>query len=402
MAETMQKNDGQAHPAGVAWVERLIAHDTTSRLSNLGLIEEVRGYLEGLGIATRLIHDAGGAKANLFATIGPEGVPGVMLSGHTDVVPVEDQPWTRAPFTAAIADGRLFGRGSCDMKGFLGMVLGRVPEMLAAPLRQPLHLVFSYDEEVGCLGVRSLVAALGASLPKPALCIVGEPTEMKVVVGHKGKLSMRCHVDGLEAHSSLAHRGVNAVETAAALITRLGAIGRRLRCEGPFDPEMDPPYTTVHTGVIAGGTALNIIPGHCRFEYEFRALPATDPAVLQQELEAFAASDLLPGMQAVPGAAGRVGIRFEEIAAFPGLDTAESAPVTQLARALSGANRTAKVPFGTEAGLFHAAGIPTVVCGPGSIDQAHKPDEFVSLDQLAACDDFLMRLIGRLSTGPVG
>ncbi len=375
-------------------LERLIGFDTTSRNSNMALIDFVRDYLDGYGIASELVFDPSGVKANLYATIGPAGGGGIMLSGHTDVVPTDGQDWHSDPFKLTAKRGRFYGRGTSDMKSFLAAALALVPEMTARALVTPIHLALSYDEEVGCLGVRGLIAELARRPDRPRLCIVGEPTEMRIVVAHKGKRSLRCHVHGYECHSSLIHLGVNAVEAAAELVAHLKAMARRRRDHGPFDPDFSPPYTSIHTGVIRGGTALNIVPKDCHFDFEFRLLPGEDPEPLLDELRAVAAERLLPEMRAVRL---ETDIIFEELTAAPSLDTRADAEVTQLVAALTGANVTAKVSFGTEGGLFQQAGIPTVVCGPGSIEQAHKPDEFIDIDQIAQCEAFLRRLIDRVS-----
>jgi acetylornithine deacetylase len=380
--------------ASVEMLRRLVAFDTTSRGSNLALIDFVRDWLERHGIESELVFDETGAKANLYCTIGPRGIGGIMLSGHTDVVPVDGQDWSSDPFSVRADDGKLFGRGTADMKGFVAVVLARLPELVARGPRTPVHLALSYDEELGCRGVRRLIAALAGRADRPRLCIVGEPTSMRPVIGHKGKRSFHCDVHGLECHSAMPHLGVNAVEAAAELVAELKAMARRKRDEGPFDPDYVPPYTTIHTGRIWGGTALNIVPRECGFDFEYRLLPGDDAEAPIAALRAFAESRLLPEMRAIrPGAA----IEFTELSAFPGLATAPDAEVTQLALSLSGANGTGKVAFGTEAGLFHMAGIATVVCGPGSIEQAHKPDEFVTLDQIARCEGFIDRLWRRVA-----
>jgi len=383
----------------VEMVRTLVGFDTTSRDSNLALIGHVEDYLAQHGVASRRIPDETGRKANLFATIGPEGKPGIVLSGHTDVVPVDGQEWHTDPFTVTERDGRLYGRGTCDMKSFVATVLAMVPRLVERPLATPVHLAFSYDEEVGCLGVRRLLADLQRDGLRPIACIVGEPTGMKVVRSHKGKLSMRCHVRGFECHSSLVHRGVNAVEAAAEVIARFRAMGRRIAAEGPFDPAFDPPYTSLHTGVIRGGTALNIVPKDCSFDFEFRYIPGVDPRALLAELQAHAEHELLPAMHAV---AADTGFTWTELSAFPALDTPEDHGVTQLTKAASGDNGTAKVAFGTEAGLFQASGIPTIVCGPGDIEQAHKPDEYIALEQIALCEAFLDRILERARGGWAG
>ncbi|HEX6979905.1 MAG TPA: acetylornithine deacetylase [Alphaproteobacteria bacterium] len=375
-------------------LRRLVAFDTTSRDSNLALIEFVRDYLKTHGVDSRLVFDEAGKKANLFATLGPSDKPGLMLSGHTDVVPVDGQEWSSDPFKVVQRDGRLYGRGTCDMKGFIAVALALTPEFLAARLTTPIHLAFSYDEEVGCIGVRRLIAELARMDVRPFACVVGEPTEMKVIRAHKGKLSVRGHVRGFECHSSLAPRGVNAIQYAAEVIAYLNRMARRIAEHGPFDHGFDIPHTTVHTGLIQGGTALNIVPKDCWFDFEFRHLPADDPRALLGEVQRFAADELEPQMRAVHP---DTGFRWEELSSFPGLDTSEDAAITEMAKAASGGNSTGKVAFGTEAGLFDEAGIPTIICGPGSIDQAHKPDEFVTLDQLAQCETFLRRLVARVA-----
>ena len=376
-------------------LHRLVAFPTVSRDSNLALIDFVSDYLSRHGIDSHLTYDDDRRKANLYATIGPADRPGICLSGHTDVVPTDGQDWSGDPFETVARNGRLYGRGTCDMKGFLAVVLAMVPDFLAQRLETPIHLALSYDEEVGCIGVRRLISALDDMPVRPKLCIVGEPTEMKPVTAHKGKRALRCRVRGLECHSSMAPEGVNAVEYAAELIVFLRALARSRRRDGPFDESFDPPFTTIHTGTVSGGTALNIVPRDCDFEFEFRHLPGDDPAVLLAQVTGYAHNTLLPAMREVSDEAE---IAFEEITAFPGLQIAESHPATEMVKALSGANDTGKVSFGTEGGLFQAAGVPTVVCGPGAIEQAHKPNEFVELDQIARCEAFLRRLIERVST----
>jgi len=393
VSATLNADSAAIRPESRAMIERLIAFDTTSRNSNLELIHYVRDYLADLGVTAQLVHDDAGRKANLYATLGPTDRPGIALSGHTDVVPIDNQDWTRDPWLVSEHSGRLYGRGTCDMKSFVAVALAHAPRFLAAGLGTPVHLCFSYDEEVGCKGVPSLLDFLAAQPVKPAMCVVGEPTEMKVITGHKGKTSIRCHVRGKEAHSSLAPYGVNAVNAAARVVTYLAEMAARKAAEGPFDADFDVPYTTVHTGTIEGGTQLNIVPGHCRFEFEFRYLPQDDPDSLLAEVQRYAEREVAPAMQAVDPATG---FAWEQVSGFPGLDLAPGAEVIELAKALSGGNATGKVAFGTEAGLFDRHGIPTVVCGPGSIDQAHKPDEFIALEQVALCERFMDRLEERL------
>lgn len=381
-------------PDTLALIERLVAFDTTSRNSNLELIDFVRSYLEDLGVQSVLVRDAEGGKANLYATLGPTDRAGIALSGHTDVVPVDGQRWSTDPFRLARRDPNLYGRGTADMKSFLAVCLALAPEILRSNLREPIHFAFSYDEEVGCLGVRRLLDWLHEQPVRPRACIIGEPTGMQVVRAHKGKLSVRCHAHGVACHSALAHRGVNAVEAAAEVIAYLKAMARRFREQGPYEEGYEPPYTTVHTGTVHGGTALNIVPEACTFLFEFRHLPEQDPESLLAEVTGFAERELLPEMRAISTEAG---FEWERLSDFPGLDTAEDAEVVTLAKACAQANRSGAVSFGTEGGLFQQAGIPAVICGPGYIDQAHKADEFVALDQVARCEAFVRRLIERLA-----
>lgn len=381
---------GAARLSGRELIERLVAFDTTSRNSNLALIDFVRDYLAGHGVACELVFDESGKKANLYATIGPEDRGGVLLAGHTDVVPVDGQDWSSDPFRVVEREGRLYGRGSADMKSFIALALAQVPELVARRLERPLHLALSYDEEVGCLGVRRLLAALKGRAHLPDCCIVGEPTEMRVVTGHKGKLTLRCRVKGAACHSAHTEEGVNAVEYAALLVAFLRGEALKRRREGPFDARFEPPYSTIQTGVIGGGIAVNVVPADCAFEFECRNLPGEDPEELVARLKAYAESALLPEMRAV---SEKAAIVLEEQSQYPGLSTDEEAEVVRLARRLSGRNDTATVSFGTEGGLYDAAGIPVVVCGPGSIRQAHKADEFVSLEQLALCEAFMARLL---------
>ena len=374
-------------------IARLIAFDTTSRESNLALIDFVRDYLDGWGVTSELYYDAARRKADLFATIGPGDRGGVALSGHTDTVPVDGQAWDSDPFQVTSHDGRLYARGACDMKGFIGVALSLVPAALSAPLRTPLHFALSYDEEVGCIGVRDLLAGLGQRPVRPAACIVGEPTLMIPVIAHKGKLTVRCEVHGYEAHSALTQDGVNAVEFASEIVVFVRNMARRLRESGPFDTGFTPPYTTLQVGTIRGGTAINIVPRESTFDLEIRAVPADDPHVILSEIREFAATRLLPEMRAVSADAA---IHFHVLNDTPGMSLPPDEPVVALARTLSGSNQTGKVSYTAEAGLFQAAEIPAVICGPGSIEQAHKPNEFISIDQIAQCENFMQRLIGYL------
>ncbi|SAL48227.1 acetylornithine deacetylase [Caballeronia humi] len=375
-------------------LERLIGFATVSRHSNLELIDFIRQYLADLGVESELFYNVERTKANLFATIGPSDRSGIVLSGHTDVVPVDGQDWTFDPFTLTEKDGRLYGRGTADMKGFIASVLAAVPRFIERSLRLPVHLAFSYDEEVGCLGVRPMLAELEKRRLKPVLCLIGEPTELKPVLGHKGKLAMRCHVKGAACHSAYAPYGVNAIQYAARLINRLEEIGEQLARPAYHDERFDPPFSTVQTGVIEGGRALNIVPAECQFDFEVRALPGFDANRVTDELQTFAEVELLPKMRAVKSDAG---IRLQALSAYPGLATPPDSEAARLLALLAGSAEFGTVAFGTEGGLFDQAGIPTVVCGPGSMDQGHKPDEFVTIEQLNNCDALLARLADYLS-----
>ncbi|MFT3778170.1 MAG: acetylornithine deacetylase [Ottowia sp.] len=374
------------------WLTALAAIDTTSRNANLGLIETVRDDLRRQGLDPRLTHNAEGTKANLFCTLpardgGTQG--GIALSGHTDTVPVDGQDWTSDPFKLTERGGKLYARGSCDMKGFIACAVGMVPEFLATPRARPLHLAFSYDEEIACIGAPVMLADLQARGVRVDGCIVGEPTSMKPVVAHKGLNAWRCRVHGKAAHSSLTPRGCNAIEHAARLICAIRDVAEAWRAEGPFDDCYDVPYSTITTNMVSGGIAMNTIAQLCEFTYEFRNLPVVPPAEVQARIEAYVQGELLPRMRSEYAEAR---VEFENLAAAPGLDASEQAAITQLVRALTQDASVRKVAYGTEAGLFQRAGIPTVVCGPGSIEQAHKVDEFVEPDQLAQCERFLRQV----------
>jgi acetylornithine deacetylase len=366
-----------------------VAFPTVSRASNLELIAFIQDYLSGFGVASELFHSEDGSRANLYATLGPADRGGILLSGHTDVVPVQGQAWSLPAFELSERDGRLYGRGTADMKGYLACVLAAVPRFLAAPLRLPVHLAFSYDEEVGCLGVHSLLAALRLRQPKPIACIIGEPTGLQPVLGHKGKLAMRCQVTGAACHSAYAPQGVNAIEYAARLVTELGAMGERLAAKAFHDARFDPPVSTVQTGLIQGGQALNIVPADCQFDFEVRALPGLDPQSVADELAQFARERLLPRMRLVHAGSD---IAFTRLSAYPGLATEPDSAVAGLIASLTGRSDFGTVAFGSEAGLFSTLGIPTVLCGPGSMEQGHKADEYISLEQLRACDALMQRL----------
>jgi acetylornithine deacetylase len=390
------KRDAQLPIKGETWemIQRLVAFDTTSRDSNLGLIEWVRDWLKGFGIESRLTYDADRKKANLFATVQKGTRPGIVLSGHTDVVPVDGQPWDTDPFAATIKDDRIYARGACDMKSFIAAALAMTPRFLAADLKAPVHFALSYDEELGCIGVRGLIEDLVANGITAAGCIVGEPTDMQPVIANKGMRTFRCCVRGKEAHSALAPHGVNAIEYAARLVAHIRGIADRMQSSGPRDHGFQVPFTTLQTGLIRGGTAPNIVPRDCEFHFEFRYLPGADPDALEREIKAYAADVLEPEMRAVDP---QTGFEFFTKAQIPGLDTAEGDKVTALAQALSRNRGASKVAYAAEAGLFQQAGIPSIICGPGSIEQAHKPNEFIALDQVARCEAFLERLVGELT-----
>ncbi len=368
----------------------LVSFDTVSRNSNLDCIAWIEGYLDKLGVKHQRIYDETGQKSNLWATLGPKDVPGFILSGHTDVVPVDDQNWTDSPFKLTERDGKLYGRGSTDMKGYVACCLAAVPDMLKANLKKPLHLAFSYDEEVGCWGVRRMIPKIVEGAAMPIACFVGEPTEMDVVIGHKGKRSFKVLVRGRTCHSSLAPLGVNAVEYAARVIAKIRDISDRMAKSGTRDELYDVPFSTGHTGYLHGGTALNIVPDIATFEFEFRVLSSDKSDTLAKEVIDYAKNVLEPEMQKV---APEAGFEFQDRGEFAGLDTTPEAEVTVLAKKLSGRNSHSKVAYGTEGGLFALAGIPTVVCGPGNIDQAHKADEWIAITELEKCGRFIDRLI---------
>ncbi|HEX9193828.1 MAG TPA: acetylornithine deacetylase [Burkholderiales bacterium] len=385
----MKRESPTPRPQALELTDKLIGFDTVSRNSNLGLIEWVRDYLKRLGVGSRLSYDASRAKANLFATLGGASGVGLALCGHTDVVPVEGQAWDTDPFKAMTRDGRIYGRGSADMKGFLACTLAAVPKFLDAPLQRPVHLAYTYDEEVGCLGAPVLIRDLQAVGIRLGGCIVGEPTGMQVMVGHKGLRVYRCCVRGLEAHSSLAPAGVNAIEYAARLVAQIREVAQQLRESGPRDDSFSVPFATMSTGTIKGGTASNIVPRDCEFRFDLRYLPGTNADEPVERLHRYAAEKLLPEMRRTSAEAD---IRIEMEEEAPALDTAEDDRMTYLGTRLSGNSRLGRAPFATDGGHFHRAGVPTIVVGPGSIDQAHKPNEYVALEQLAQCERFLDRL----------
>lgn len=370
-------------------LKSLVGFATVSRDSNLELIDFIRRYMSTLGVESELFYNTDLTKAALFATIGPSDRGGIVLSGHTDVVPVDGQVWTVDPFRLTENDGRLYGRGTADMKGFIASVLAAVPGFLAQPLQIPVHLAFSYDEEIGCLGVRPMLAELAKRPNKPRMCLIGEPTELKPVLGHKGKLSVRCCVHGSACHTAYAPYGVNAISYAARLIIKLEEIGERLADPRLHDDRFDPPFSTVQVGLINGGVALNIVPAHCEFDFEVRALPKFDAHEVLSELHSYAQYILLPKMRAIEDSTE---IQMQPLSTYPGLSTPSDNEAARLLSLLCETTDYETVPFGTEGGLFDESGIPSVVCGPGSMDQGHKPDEFITKEQLTRCDFMLSRL----------
>lgn len=383
-------------PHSLSWIDRLVRFDTTSRLSNLGLVETVRDHLGAAGHAPRLFHNADRTKANLFVTLpahdgGTQG--GIVLSGHTDVVPVEGQAWTSDPFTPVVRDGRLYGRGVCDMKGFIGVALAMLPVFASCRLRVPLHLAFSYDEEVGCLGADAMLRELARIGIRPDSCIVGEPTGMRVISAHKSSNLYRCTVHGHAAHSSLTPRGVNAIEYAARAICYIRDMADRHRQNGPFDRDFEVPFTTANTGLIRGGLSVNTIPDRCQFEFEFRTIPGVLASDVIGGLRRYITGELRERIKAENPSAD---IELEVLAQVPGFDTEAQAEIARLVQALTGARTTEKVAYCTEAGLFQRAGMTAVVCGPGDLRQAHRADEYVDLDQICACERFMEKLADHL------
>lgn len=375
-----------------AWLARLVSFDTTSRNSNLALIETIEAWVESLGVRTMRIPGAEGKKANLLFSIGPATTGGVVLSGHTDVVPVDGQHWSSDPWTLSERDGRLYGRGSADMKGFIAAGLSRVPAMLAAGLKRPIHFALSYDEEVGLLGAPSLIEALMASVPRPDLVIVGEPTGMRVVDRHKGIMGLRTTVLGHEAHSSQIHLGVSANMVATKLMSKIVEIADRLALAPLATNGFEPPHATVTIGLIQGGTAPNILARQCSFVWDIRSTSPTEARAVYDEVEALA-RELESAIQArFPDC----GIATEILSDVPPLTGADNAPALAMVSRLIGSSDSEAASYVSEAGLFECAGLPTVICGPGWIAQAHQPDEYVELSQLAACEAFMDRLIEAL------
>ncbi|WNK21043.1 acetylornithine deacetylase [Halomonas piscis] len=371
----------------------LVAFDTTSHLTNLPLIDFVADYLASHGVASRRIVDETGEKANLYATIGPAERAGVMLSGHTDVVPVSGQNWSVDPFQLTADGERLYGRGTADMKGFLAVVLAAVPALVEAKLAVPVHLAFSHDEEVGCLGVRTLLDDLAHQPVRPAACLVGEPTSMRLATSHKGKLAVRLHLRGKACHSGMAPEGVNAIHAASHLIGWVENKAREKAAEGPFDERFAIAHTTLQVGTVQGGAALNIVPQNCSFDLEIRNVPEDDAEALLAELMELASS-LEKQMRSSHSEAG---IHLERLTDYPGLSMDDDHGMVEFILALLGERTRERIGFGTEGGLFQRElGLPTLVCGPGSMAQGHQPDEFVTREQLTRCENFLAGLIAAL------
>ncbi|EFW87345.1 acetylornithine deacetylase [Pseudomonas savastanoi pv. phaseolicola] len=381
-------------PRALEILKRLIAFDTVSSEPNMALIEYVRELLASKGIESLIVKDETGKKANLFASTGPRDVPGVLLSGHTDVVPAAGQAWTMPPFQATLRDGRIYGRGTCDMKGFIALAIDAMLDAADTTLIRPLQLALSHDEEIGCVGVRRLLDVLHLAPVRPFLCVVGEPTLMQFAVGHKGKASYRTFCRGQEAHSSLAPRAVNAIHLASDFIAELRKSQKQIEQQGARDEGYDIPYSTVHIGRIDGGKALNIVPNLCTMEFEYRNLPGDNPDVLLEQLRE-RAEVLVREAKQLSGVAA---IEIEVMNEYPALETHPSVEAVRMLHAFAEpGTQHIKVSYGTEGGLFAGRlNVPVVVCGPGSIEQAHKPDEFIEESQMNAGERFLQTLLGSL------
>ena len=376
-------------------LKKLVSFDTTSFKSNLDLIKFIENYLNDLNIKSELIYDENKNKANLFTTIGPNLQGGIVLSGHTDVVPITKQNWTSDPFILTERDDKLFGRGSSDMKGFIAIVLSRVSAMVEKKLKKPIHLAFSYDEEIGCVGVHSLLDLIKKKSINPEFCIVGEPTSMEMVIGHKGKHAYDVKVEGLSCHSGQAPNGVNAINYASKLINYIEEINKEKSIKGPFDNDYEIPYSTLHTGLIKGGTILNIVPKLCQFEFEIRHLAEDDPLEIIQRIKQYTEELLIKEMHNI---SSTTNIEINEKINYPGLNISESISPVKQVKELLGKSSYKKVVFGTEGGLFkRELNLPTIICGPGSIDQAHKPDEFISIQQIEKGGTFIDKLINNCS-----
>jgi acetylornithine deacetylase len=376
-------------------LRRLVAFDTTSRNSNLQLIGFVRDYLDAQGVPYRVSTDAAGQKANIHAIIGPQSAGGVALSGHVDTVPVDGQAWSSDPFALRSDAGLLYARGACDMKGFVASCLAAVPDFRAMKLQRPLHLFITFDEETSFEGAIRLIEDLEQSGLKPAMCVVGEPSGMKPILAHKGRISVKVSVRGRPGHSSEPAKGVNAIHAAAEAIAWVAGEARRLAKEGPFAGGFDPPHTTIHVGTVSGGSILNIIPEHAEFCIEWRTIPGDDPERQLERMKAFIAANIEPAMQAVHPTTG---FSYEVINLMPDMALDPDHELTTVVKQITGANSAGKVSYGTEGGYYQNAGMPTIICGPGHIAQAHQPDEYVAQSELDSCDAFVRRLADRLLT----
>jgi acetylornithine deacetylase len=376
-------------------LSRLVAFDTTSRNSNLALIDFIRNYLDSHGVSYRVSSNPAGDKSNIHAILGPQTAGGLALSGHVDTVPVDGQAWSADPFTLRRKDGRLFARGACDMKGFVAACLSAVPDFQAMKLQRPLHLFISYDEEVGCHGAVRLIEDMQDSSLRPALCVVGEPSSMKPILAHKGKLNLRVTVKGKPGHSSEPGKGVNAIYAAARAIDWVRREEERLAVEGPFEEGFDPPHTTIHVGTVQGGSILNIIPERAEYTMEWRHIPGDDPQKHMARMQAWIAETIEPAMKAVDPACG---FSYAIELVMPGMYLPAAHDLATAVKQVAGSNSAGKVAYGTEGGFYEEAGIPTIICGPGDIAQAHQPDEWIAEDQLALCDRFVRRMAERLLT----
>ncbi len=375
-------------------LSELIAYPTISPDSNLAMIDDLASRLQDLGARVDLYHDESGQKANLYATLGPERAGGILLAGHTDVVPVTDQDWSADPFEMIRRDGKLFGRGSCDMKGFIAACIALAPDLAAQATGRPLHFAFTHDEESGCLGAQALIEELAKRDDTPAMAIIGEPTNMQLIEGHKGCYEYSTHFTGREGHGSLPDQGVNAVEYSVRYVSRLLELRETLKTRAPEDSAFTPPHTTLSVGALHGGVAHNVIPGKARLDWEMRPVQESDADFVKAELASYVAEVLLPQMRSVWPEAN---IDTQVIGEVVGLTPMADNAARDLVMALTGANGKDLVSFGTEAGIFQSLGMAALVCGPGSIEQAHKPDEYLEISQLQECVEMLARLGPKLA-----
>jgi acetylornithine deacetylase len=382
-------------PTSTEMLRHLVSFDTTTRNSNLALIDFAEAWLTRCGIPVRRSLNPEGTKANLHAIVGPHAAGGLALSGHVDTVPVDGQAWSSDPFVLREADGRLYGRGACDMKGFVACALAAVPDIKAMALRKPVHIFITYDEETTMDGARRLIADLDESGLRPDMCLVGEPSLMQPILAHKGRIAVKATVRGASGHSSEPSRGVNAVYAAAEAVAYMAGEARRIAREGPFVEGFEPPHTTAHVGTLNGGTILNIIPEQAEFVMEWRFVPGHDPDAEFARFRKFVDDNIHPWMHAVDPNSG---FSYEIVGFLPGMGLPDDHELSDLVKRITGANSTGKVSYGTEGGVYEDSGIPSIVCGPGSIQQAHKPDEWIEIAQLDSCDRFIRRLVERYAT----